>query len=306
MNMEFSLWLESVSTNHFFVDLDQTLVNVTKEKIEVRPGAKDFMNALSKMGKVTILTHGPTVHQTKIARAAGFTCPVIGRDKYSTAKADIPWLIDNERNDQWKTRKKLQALGMSEDSPHFIKIKAYNGGSDTALKAVLAKIKSNQIQPWGSYTKAKQHADANFHTLERKLKSVTGAKVIMDIKSQKSFLNKLSRGKATQEITDVLRGAVLVQTEKQVHETAAKIKQHFELHKVDHKKKPEGPLGYYGAVHIDLIFEGIICEIQVMTEHLWKYKYMAHSIYQQYRGGKTPENMKRLGNWLHKKGNKDI
>ena len=45
------------------------------------------------------------------------------------------------------------------------------------------------------------------------------------------------------------------------------------------RKGQDKQLGYFGSHHLDILIDGLITELQVMTRKMWKYKESAHALY---------------------------
>lgn len=163
---------------------------------------------------------------------------------------------------------------------------------------------SKHVQPFASYDKAKALAIEAHPEFLRKLESVSG-KVIPDIKSKDSFLDKVyNRGTHPHHVYDILRAAVIVDSKDDFAKVIAELNTLFELRKIDYKTKPEGPFGYYGAVHVDVIVDDLICEIQIMPKKLWDYKQETDKIYAEYRSeDKIPKSEMERCRALFKEAN---
>ena len=164
-------------------------------------------------------------------------------------------------------------------------------------------------QPFKTYDKAKRLAEERLKIFHDGMKKAAmGNKVITDIKSEGSFKDKTAvRGKEPEKVYDVLRGAIIVDTDDQVEKVVKNLKKIFVAKKVDHKERPDRPFGYYGAVHVDVVIHEMICEIQVMTKKLWTYKDKAHTIYSKLRSmDKPPEHLVKKIKKIYKQGNGDL
>lgn len=313
--MSFNLWLiEKQSQPIIYLDFDETLAHEGENGYELRPFAKEFVKEVQKLGAVYILTYGLTAEHAGIAKELGLNIPVIGRDDYqaTTPSSDSVLVDDKPASSEW-TQKKLQVTGAK-----LIQIKPWFGGKDDKLKHILETLRSTlnewvkknknplpEKQPFKTYDKAKGLAKEREDKFYDGLREAAdGHKVMTDIKSEESFKNKtVKRGKDA-EVGDVLRGAILVDKEEQILEVTKRLKKIFVIKKVDYKTKPDKPFGYYGAEHLDVIIDGMICEIQIMTRRLWHYKHKQHKIYQKYRGEtKIPKEMIIKSKEIFKKGN---
>ena len=143
------------------------------------------------------------------------------------------------------------------------------------------------------YKKAKDLAMTVKKKFVNKLKvsaQFPNAKVLVDIKELESFVDKAlnrypKQGKGAADITDVLRSAILVNTQEEVEKTVEKIKKLFAVAKHKVKTPEQDPkYGYFGSHHFYVKIENMLAEIQIMTKKLWSYKKVAHNIYNKYRG----------------------
>lgn len=153
---------------------------------------------------------------------------------------------------------------------------------------------ASPIQPWcpirnhdpdGIYDVAVTKVTGIRKKFENVLKRVSGgvAKVLTDIKSKKSFMDKITRGKNPCAIHDLLRGAVLCKDDAAVEDAVKQIRKTQQWHEIEGKSKGDNAFGYYGSYHLKIVIDGIICEVQVMTQRLWTYKEWGHEIYNQTR-----------------------
>ena len=137
------------------------------------------------------------------------------------------------------------------------------------------------------YSIALASATKNFNTLKRGLiktgqKTKTKKpKILVDIKKLDSFYDKVAlRGKSSADINDVLRSAVLLDTEADVREMGKQIKKNFKVAKYEAKERGgDEKFGYFGSHHFIVKVGDMFAEIQVMTKKLWTYKEEAHKIY---------------------------
>jgi len=171
------------------------------------------------------------------------------------------------------------------------------------FKNLLEKSRTAPLKPqkWGNtgrskstdvrdvYDQAQQKASTLKPKFEKKLKSVTRSvrnpKILTDVKGFASFASKVgARNKKASAITDVLRGAILVQTEDDVKRVVNQIKKDMLVVEYEQKKKGgDKEFGYYGSHHFLVDMDGMASEIQVMTKRLWTYKEKGHEIYNQFR-----------------------
>lgn len=309
--MNFKEWLKKDDLKAIiFLDLDQTLICHKNGEVEQRPHLREFIFKLKQIAPLCILTHGTTDQQKKVVRSLKLDVPVIGHDEYDKVHGLPQSILIDDKSDDWRTRAKLKAIGIKSD--RLVKIKPWHGGEDNDLLELVTRIRElynkkpdvPQRQPFKDYDKAKDLAKEREDKFEKMLKDAAeGHKVIINIKNENSFDNKTEeRGKAPTKVFDVLRGAILVDTKDQIESVVKNLKKLL-VKKIERKIKPEPPFGYYGPVHVDIVVDNMVCEVQVMTKKFWPYKLEAHKIYQKYRGKEVPKaeiehcrKLYRLGN----------
>lgn len=121
-----------------------------------------------------------------------------------------------------------------------------------------------------------------------RLLNITGQKVLVDIKTPESIARKCAqKGIQPEQLSDVLRAAVLVHRKHSVDKVVGRLIKHARKHvmKVDYKERTSNN-PYHGAVHLDLNLDGMSVEVQVMPQFLWAYKEEAHKEYEKLRCGK--------------------
>lgn len=120
--------------------------------------------------------------------------------------------------------------------------------------------------------------------LKKSTKKIRDPKILVDIKSEKSFIDKISsRGKSAKHITDVLRSAVIVK-KVDVENVVKQIKKQFNVVEYELKTKSmDQEFGYYGSHHFLVQIGELTVEIQVMSRRMWAYKNEAHKIYTKFR-----------------------
>lgn len=145
------------------------------------------------------------------------------------------------------------------------------------------------------------------HRLAKSARKVKNPKVLVGVKPLKSVLEKIfSRGKKIEKLTDLLRGAVILETGDDVEKVVKQIRKDFRIYEMEFKGKREAvkttyakdgdkrsaivsvepgdnKYGYFGSWHFLVDQNGIITEVQVMTRKLWAYKKEAHKIYKELR-----------------------
>lgn len=175
-------------------------------------------------------------------------------------------------------------------------------------------MSADPTQPWsvaGSlhdiYYKAVEMAQGAKPRLEQVLKRAASGrgKIKVGIKSYDSFLSKVNRNNAPNKVHDMLRSALLLDTQEDVEAAVKLLKRTQTVHSIEHKDKGSDPTyGYFGSWHLKLVINGIIAEVQVMTRRLWTYKDWAHDFYKMYRdkGDITPQAA-RLSKQIFAMGN---
>ncbi len=107
------------------------------------------------------------------------------------------------------------------------------------------------------------------------------------VKSLKSFKNKvITRGNAPDSIGDVVRGALLFETPEQVNKFIKDFRRKNSGIVAKYEFKGKGgdkELGYFGSHHLDLMIDGLVVELQIMTRKMWKFKNVAHDLYTKNR-----------------------
>lgn len=148
--------------------------------------------------------------------------------------------------------------------------------------------------------------------LKMAAQGIRNAKILVDVKSMSAFLDKVvKRGRPASDVTDVLRSAILTETDDGSEKVVKNIKKRFKVAKYIKKEPGTDPkFGYHGSHHFKVLVEQhdknrpmppILAEIQVMTKRLWAFKEEAHLIYQKYRSVKdADEKVKKMDQALSK------
>jgi len=141
-------------------------------------------------------------------------------------------------------------------------------------------------------------------------KDKTKTKVLIGIKSLDSVVSKsMKRGKPLSELKDLVRAALLFESNEQAKEAYDKIVRKYSsmIVRKEEKKKGSDPVfGYFGSYHIIFKFEGLSVELQIMSKKLWNYKDTAHDFYNKYRDQKKPSPSKfdaHMSKLVFSKGN---
>jgi hypothetical protein len=327
--LTFKEWLEAeeAKPSIIYLDLDHTLVFVTDEGVvKTRPHLHDFIKEMEKIAPTRVLTHGPTWYQKNVCDVADINVPVIGKDQYDKAqKSPNAVLVDDRPPTHEFTQIKMHHAGIDKD--RVITIKKWDGEThDDELKRVADVVKNMDRkdewviseaveknpqkvpakQPFKTYKKAKSMAEDRERVLKRGMKEAAGDhKVVVNIKSKDSFRDKtVERGKKPEKVGDVLRGAIIVNSKSQIKGVVDKLRKIFIIKKIDHKTKPDDEFGYYGATHVDVVVDGMICEIQVLTKKLWDVKFDHYKIYRRYRSkDEVPQHIIDKSREMFKKAN---
>jgi hypothetical protein len=283
----FSVWLEKKAI--VYIDLDDTLISSHDNKVEKRPKVDKFISDLKKIADVKIISHNHLAKNKEYLVGINLPTKI---PPYKVKKDKNSILIDNLPPENKLTKDKMKAIGI--DADRVITPKKYFGGKkdDGELDLVFHRVKdilspTPVKQTFKSYVKARDMAEdrkKDFKNILEKIASkVSGSKIYTDIKNKKSFSDKLiNKNKEPDQINDVLRGAIIVDNKNDIEKVVDEIKFNFVVKKIDKKTKPEF-FGYYGATHIDVVLNGMICEIQIMTKKLWKAKLNIDEIYHNYR-----------------------
>lgn len=142
--------------------------------------------------------------------------------------------------------------------------------------------------PESAYNEIMTFVDAVKNELRRGLVKIAGkeGKALVDIKQIESFKDKvLARGKNPNEITDVLRSALVMKDQDAVARAVKMMKKVFTIAEYDYKEfKGDKDFGYYGSHHFLVkLSNGLVAEVQLMTRRMWAYKHEAHKIYVDWR-----------------------
>ena len=149
--------------------------------------------------------------------------------------------------------------------------------------------------------------------LKTALKGVQNAKIMVDIKKLRAFVNKtVDRGKDPSKMNDWLRGSILVNDEKDIGIVSKNIFKAFKsVSEFDPKERGgDTQFGYYGSVHFSVDVDGVNTEIQLMTKKLYSAKKVAGGQYDDFRsasdaikGSKETQKLLRHGKRAFDKGN---
>lgn len=209
-------------------------------------------------------------------------------------------------------RKKLEIVNGPPVDPRLFADKIFD--RKPPIKATVEGTMASVVtQPWHAsnspedleqiYDLAAKKAEANKSRFESILKRASHgqAKILVGIKTRESFLDKtIQRGKSADQVYDVLRGAILTDTQDEAADVIQNLKRTQIFMELEFKDKGTDPkFGYYGSYHIRLVVNDLICEVQVMTKRLWTYKKWAHEFYTQFRSAKEEPSIDTLRQSKH-------
>lgn len=146
--------------------------------------------------------------------------------------------------------------------------------------------------------------------VKMKGKASNKIKILIGIKPFQSVISKIiDRKKPMDQIGDLVRCAVLFPDQESVDNFVSALRRRHGSMIKDYETKDKGKggdAGYYGSHHFDLMIEGLVCEMQVMTTKLWSYKDEGHKIYNKYRdtGGNLSRQDSRLSKKIFALGNR--
>lgn len=144
----------------------------------------------------------------------------------------------------------------------------------TRIDAELNDSKAKYIEPIkGRFTQI----------LKRSANVVPSAKVLVDVKSNKSIISKIIRKTPYGKMKDILRSAIIVQKQEDIPKVMDALRKNFSLYQLKTKEKKKDALGYYGSYHYIVDFNGVLIEVQLMTKRLWTYKELGHEVYNKWR-----------------------
>lgn len=159
----------------------------------------------------------------------------------------------------------------------------------------------------GVYQAAFETAQEVEKKLSRLLKKVApkDSKILIDIKKEAAFVDKvINRGKDAAKITDVLRSAVLVETDSDLDKFIKNLEKHADIYEHEYKAKGEDKgFGYHGSHHFLISIDNVLIEVQAMTKRLWTFKSPAHGIYEKWRSIKEFDDLIAKND---KKAKKDV
>lgn len=162
---------------------------------------------------------------------------------------------------------------------------------------LIGELEESVRQPWSEkthlrveelYKEMRRHAEERYEQLNSFLKKTArkvdnSCDILIDIKKLDSVMSKIERGKPAEKMTDVLRCAVLCDTDEKSKKVVESMTDTKNVIAHDPKLLGGNPWGYHGSTHLDLDINGMVVEAQVMTKKLWNVKDEAHKIYTKWR-----------------------
>lgn len=137
------------------------------------------------------------------------------------------------------------------------------------------------------YQDAMQQASDKFYKLMKGYTNRSKADFLYNTKPVSSIISKVvARGKKFTQLGDLIRGAILFDTQEELDAFVKDFSRKEKSHIKDYEAKEKGgdkTYGYYGSHHFDLLIDGFVIELQAMTKKLWKFKDNAHDIYNRTR-----------------------
>jgi nucleoside diphosphate kinase len=254
----------------------KTQANYVKYEIKFADGKADvafvpagpYKNKISAAHLATLMP-ADWIKQARNKKSVAFAQ---GSEQYKSAKNQIKKDIDSA----FGVQEMKFAEWFHEASLPVTNIKMpYNQPFNDYEKGIL--IAQNLRQPFEAFLKKALIRGAN-----------NKGNVYTNIKSQEAFADKIKRGKEGLKITDLLRGAIVVNGDADDVKNVAKwMYNNADVVSYEEKKHPrsEDRMGYHGSFHIDINFEGLVCEVQIMNLRLWNSKESLHSTYEMQRIG---------------------
>lgn len=147
-------------------------------------------------------------------------------------------------------------------------------------------------------------SSSKFRKLSEKPKFMSQIKKLDGLESK-----VVKRGKKLTQIGDLVRGAILFKNPEEVEMFVEEFRRKNKalISDYEFKKRGKDPqFGYFGSHHLDLMIDGLVVELQVMTKKLWSYKEAAHEIYKNLRDADRVADTfdSRLSKMLFDLGNK--
>lgn len=127
-------------------------------------------------------------------------------------------------------------------------------------------------------------------------------KIVLRIKSVDSIVNKvIGRGKDFSTMGDLVAASIITREDDEPEKIYKNILRKYSSNVVDAEAKRRGgdpKYGNYGTYHVDMLINGMVTELQIMTRKMWSYKKAAHNIYSATR---AKQELSRFDQALSKK-----
>jgi len=108
---------------------------------------------------------------------------------------------------------------------------------------------------------------------------ISKVKYIIQRKSLDSTVEKFKRkGRDIDSFSDLLRAVIVVSSKTSLQSVVNGLKYYFDFAKVDIKEGTKDK-PYSNAIHIDVLCEGFVCEVQLMSRQIYRYKQEADKTY---------------------------
>jgi len=175
--------------------------------------------------------------------------------------------------------------------------------------------KEEAIQDWENLIDKVNKAEDKFkYKLQRAITlSVLSSNVEIKF-DRKQFVSAyekcLSKNCKITDLKDILRAAILYGRKVDPEKILRGIEKVFgrgSLVKVDRREVPREGSEYFGAIHVDIEVDGLICEVQIMRKNLWAYKQESKDFYKDPSGKRItdlPERDKNIQKMWFERANK--
>ena len=173
--------------------------------------------------------------------------------------------------------------------------------SDSYLEKALKTIRDIYSSILPTAEKTEKELQSFLKDISRKEK-IQNPKILTRIKPIKSVINKVvERGKDFSTMGDLVGAAILTRDDDEPEKIYKNLLRKYRSKIVDAETKERGSdrtYGYYGSYHLDMLINGMVTEVQIMTRKLWSYKKAAHDIYTATR---AKQELSRFDQALSKK-----
>lgn len=263
----------------------------------------EIIDAVVILTKTKIKSHEEYLMGIKKNRLAKIVKLADLKHNSDLSRIKNPTPKDIKNNSEYLTAIKYLEESRRMKFSHYINEEAFIDSIFGKIGSTISESSTSQLvaQPWenlGStvtpkdveslYNKISDLIFAAKSAYERLLKFVSNKddKILIDVKKISSFVDKIvNRGKKSNQIFDLLRGAILAPTRERVDEIVHSLKKKAKIKNYEFKEFKTNELGYFGSHHFTVEVGGVLAEIQVMTKKLWTYKHEAHKIYTELRSG---------------------